>query len=206
MWNTMSQWRSEFTVRDFSATFASPDPGKVLHDMCRKGLLEKTGWGRYRVTPQDQYVRKKADISAAYDRIRSAGVVYAFTGPDAVFFWTKGGYNADRFFGFYPIIFKVRREDLRKWKVFFHAGGHKFIIEGSPIQETLFGVFYSMRPVDEFRQTKVGGYSVEPLKDVVKFCQDNIYTYEPALQMLDEMYMLGLGVKYSESSLQTDKG
>src|SRR3989449_4597092 len=198
LWNTMSQWRSEFTVRDFSATFASPDPGKVLHDMCRKGLLEKTGWGRYRVTPQDQYVRKKADISAAYDRIRSAGVVYAFTGPDAVFFWTKGGYNADRFFGFYPVVFKVKREDLRRWRNFFESEKKKWFVQGKPSKETLYGIFYYLQPVGKLPKIEIDGYSVDSLNETIKFCKDKAYTYEPALEMLDEMYDLDMGIKYRD--------
>ncbi len=45
MWN----WKKEFTAAEFRSTFPSPSPNKVLHDMVKKGLLEKVGWGRYRV-------------------------------------------------------------------------------------------------------------------------------------------------------------
>ena len=200
LWNVLSQWKAESTVRQFASTFPSPDHNKVLHDMWKKGLLEKAGWGKYRVTSQQEYVRKKSDISAAYDTVRKAGFPYALTGSDAVFFWTKGGYNADRFFGFYPIFLKVRGEDLRKWQNLLQSIRRKFVVEGKPLGETLFGVFYFLWPVNRLRKAEVAGYSVEPLNDVVKFCKDNIYTYEPALEMLDEMYNLGLGVKYREFS------
>src|SRR2546427_7426607 len=104
LWNVMSQWKEEFTTKEFASTFVSPDPNKVLHDMSKKGLLEKTSRGRYKVTPQDKYVKAKTEsgIQTAYDTVKKTGLPYAFTGADAVLVWTKGGYNADRFFGFYP--------------------------------------------------------------------------------------------------------
>ncbi len=61
-------------------------------------------------------------------------------------------------------------------------------------------MFYLLQTAERLRKTNFSGHGVEPLKDVVKFCQENIYTYEPALEMLDEMYGLGLGAKYKESS------
>jgi hypothetical protein len=33
----------------------------------------------------------------------------------------------------------------------------------------------------------------------VEFCQRNIYSYEPALEMLDETYKLGLKIRYMET-------
>jgi hypothetical protein len=200
LWNVLSQWKKEFTVKDFASSFTSPDPSKVLFDMSKKGLLEKTGWGKYRVVPQAEYATRKASIPAAYDMVKKAELPYAFSGPDGVFFWTKGGYNVDRFSGFYPITLAVKREDSAKWQNFFRLAGCKYMVRTEPVKETLFGVFYVLEEVDKLQRDSVGGFSVEPLKDVVKFCQDNVYAYEPALEMLDEMYRLGLDVRYRESN------
>ena len=49
LWAVLWSWKREFTVAEFKSTFPSPIPSKVLHDMAKKGLLEKVGWGRYRV-------------------------------------------------------------------------------------------------------------------------------------------------------------
>ena len=200
LWNVMSRWKEDFTVKEFASTFVSPDSNKVLFDMSRKGLVQRIGWGRYRVVPQEDYVKAKADVSKAYELVKKAGLPYVFSGPDAVFFWTKGGYNADRFFGFYPISLTVRKQDLPKWRRFFSSARQSYVVGGSPVRETLFGLFYLLHAADRFRKANVSGVSVEPLKDVVKFCQENIYTYEPALEMLDEMYGLSLGAKYREPS------
>jgi hypothetical protein len=199
LWNVLWSWRKEFTVREFTSVFPSPNPNKVLHDMARKGLLEKVGWGRYKVNSPEEYLAKKNNIAKAYDLLKDAPMKYALMGPDAVFIWTKGGYQVDRFFGFYPIHLKVRKKDLRKWAKFFSSRRQRFYVKDQLLRETLFGLFYVLYPEAEFRAEKVEGLNVVPLKEAVEFCESRIYSYEPALEMLDEMYNLGLGVKYKET-------
>ena len=186
-------------MREFSSVFVSPDPNKVLHDMVKKGFLERFGWGKYRVNSPEEYLTRRTNISKSYGLLKEAGMDYALTGPDAVFLWTKGGYQVDRFFGFYPIHLKVRKKELEGWKNFFSSKKQRFQVKGQPIRETLFGVFYVLYPEVEFDGEEVGGFSVVPLKETVDFCQRNIYSFEPALEMLDEMYGLGLKVTYKEA-------
>ena len=195
MWN----WKKEFTVREFSSIFVSPDTNKVLHDMARKGFLERIGWGKYKVSSPQEYLAKRTNISRAYDLLNESYMHYALTGPDAVFFWTKGGYQVDRFFGFYPIHLKVEKKDLKKWESFFSSRKQRFYVKDQPIRQTLFGLFYVLYPEVDFRAEEVNGFCVTPLKEAVEFCQKNIYSYEPALEMLDEMYDLGLKVRYTEA-------
>jgi hypothetical protein len=63
----------------------------------------------------------------------------------------------------------------------------------------LFGVFYALYPEVNFKFEEVNGFCVTPLKETVEFCQRNVYSFEPALEMLDEMYRLGLHVSYMET-------
>lgn len=195
----MWSWKREFTAREFRSIFPSPSPNKVLHDMVKKGLLEKVERGKYRVNSPKKYSKKKFNISEAYELVKESGLRYAFTGSDAVFFWTKGGYNIDRFFAFYPIHLKVNKHELKKWKEFFKSEGKKVHKYGEPVKETLFGSFYVLYPESKFRTEKVDGFSVIPLSETIEFCWRNIYAYEPALEMLDNMYGLGLGVRYRET-------
>jgi len=199
LWAALWSWRREFTVAEFRSTFPSPSPNKVLHDMARKGLLEKVGWGRYRVNSPREYLGARFNVRDAYELVRGAGMDYAFTGPDAVFFWTKGGYNVDRFFAFYPIHLKVKKDELAKWERFFESKSKRFHVNGEPVRRTLFGTFYVLYPEDKFRADGVAGFKVIPLDETIGFCRRNIYSYEPALEMLDEMYSLGLGAKYREA-------
>ena len=186
-------------MREFSSVFASPDPNKVLHDMVKKGFLERSGWGKYRVNSPEEYLARKVNISKSYDLLKESAMNYALTGPDAVFLWTKGGYQVGRFFGFYPIHLKVRKKELEEWKSFFRVRKQRFQVVGQRVRETLFGLFYMLYPEVEFDAEKIDGFCVIPLKETVNFCQRNIYSFEPALEMLDEMYGLGLKVMYKEA-------
>jgi len=199
LWNVLWSWKKEFTVKEFTSTFASPDANKILHDMTKKGLLERVGWGKYKVNSSEEYLAKRINIAGSYDLLKEANMRYALTGPDAVFFWTKGGYQTDRFFGFYPIHLKVEKQDLSKWKTFFNCRKKRFYVEGKPSKQTLFGVFYVLYSEVGFEAEEVGGFCVTPLRETVEFCQRNIYSFEPALEMLDEMYRLGLNVRYMEA-------
>jgi hypothetical protein len=75
----------------------------------------------------------------------------------------------------------------------------RFHVNSKPVKETLFGLFYVLYPEDKFESEYVEGFSVSPLKETIDFCNKSIYTYEPALELLDEMYNLKLKVKYKET-------
>lgn len=200
LWIALMGWKSEFTVKEFKGAFASPAAHKVVHDMVKKGFLERTGRGAYRVAAPEEVFRRRTDVSAAYKEVNGAKMAYAFTGPDAVRVWTHGGYTVDRSACFYPIHIKVRKAETKKWLSFFRARGRMVCIAGGKAKETFFGIFYVLYPVNRrFHKTGVEGYSVIPLKETVAFCKDNMYSYEPALEMLDEAYHLGLEVAYREA-------
>ena len=197
LWTILSNWRKDFSSEEFARTFASPDHRKVLHDMTKKGLLDRKGYGRYSVKSVDDYVRSKNDIGAGYELIGKSGLPYALTGVDGVFVWTKGGYNAGRFFGSYPIYMKVLKPDVAKWIKFLADNGRKSMLAGTRPRETLYGVFFVLYPAGAINAETVNGLSVEPLKETVEFCKENVYTFQPALEMLDREYDLGLNVRYS---------
>jgi hypothetical protein len=88
---------------------------------------------------------------------------------------------------------------LGKWKKFLSSRKQRFHVKDQPVRETLFGLFYVLYPEKDFRTEYVEAFRVDPLKDTVEFCQSKIYSYEPALEMLNEMYGLGLRVVYRET-------
>ncbi len=197
LWTIFTNWKPEFSTSEFARTFLSPDARKVLHDMAKKGFLEHLGYGKYRVKSVEDYVRARNDLELGYDLLKASGLDYALTGVDGVFAWTKGGYNAGRFFGFYPIHIKVLNSDVSKWKSFLRKKGRKSLLANTKPRETLFGVFYVLHPVGKIRAKTVGQLEVEPLDETVDFCKRYLYTYEPALEMLDKEYALGLKTKYA---------
>jgi len=184
LWAILASWKREFSTAEFERTFPSPNPRKVLHDMAGKGLLEHTGRGTYKVRSMEAYTMMKNDVRAGYELLSTSSFPYALTGVDGVFVWTRGGYNAGRFFGSYPIHLKVFRRDLPSWHSFFSKAGKKSFLAGRRIRETMFGVFYLLYPNVEFDSEILEGLMVEPLRETLEFTRKNNYTFGPAMEML----------------------
>ncbi|MBU3897239.1 MAG: hypothetical protein KJ697_04930 [Nanoarchaeota archaeon] len=199
LWIMLWKWKKEFSVKEFISTFQTPSPNKILFDMNKKGFIEKAERGNYKVISPEQLFENRINISKAYDLVRKTGLKYSFTGPDAVFLWTKGGYQVGRFFGFYPIYLKILRSDLKKWKGALKSENMKFYIKGELLKETYIGAFYILMPEEDFKTEIIDNFSVDSLKETIKFCKDNIYQYEPALEMLNEMYSLDMEARYREA-------
>ena len=197
LWIVLQRWKEEFTVKEFISAFPSPNPNKILYDLNKKHLIEKTGWGLYKVNSPKEIVEKKYNVSGAYTDIQKSGLEYSFTGPDSVFIWTCGGYQADRFHLSYPIHIKIIKSELKKWVRF--LGSKNIHVSGEKIKRTYFGIFYVLYPVEKLEPKNLDGIFVDKLSETANFCKKHIFTYEPALEMLDEMYNLGLKIKYKEA-------
>ncbi len=196
LWTIMGRWRSEFSTEDFAIAFSSPDPRKVLFDMTSKGLLERTSRGMYKVMSPDRYLNSRYDVGDAYEILKTAERPYALTNVDSVFVWTRGGYNANRFFGSYPIYIRVKKSDVEYWTKYFALRGKKSMLEGARPKETLYGIYFVLLPAAGLRFEVVNGLKVDALNDAVEVCLKDPYTYGPALEMLDKLYNLGLGARY----------
>jgi len=93
---------------------------------------------------------------------------------------------------------KILKSDLKKWKQLLKSNGISYYIQGEPLKQTYFGVFYILVPEQRFANKKIDNLYVDTLAETIKFCKKNIYQYEPALEMLNEMYNLDMEVRYSE--------
>ncbi len=137
----------------------------------------------------------KNNISLNYSIIDLFGLKYAFTGNDAVFIWTKGGYNIERWKNHYPIFIKTRKKDKELWNYYFKklnitnypSVGHK-------------GIYFVFVVEEDFIIAKNHHPFVIPLLECVVYMKKNIFNFEPALEMVNEMYHLGLNIKYKEVS------
>ena len=198
LWTILGNWKSEFSSEDFATAFSSPDPRKVLSDMTSKGFLKREERGKYKVVDPRSYAKSKTNVDDAYDLIKRSGLSYALTDVDSVFVWTNGGYNANRFFGSYPIYIRILKSDLDYWKDFLESNGKKWTIGGTRPKETLYGTYYVLFLEDSVVSINVNGLNVDPLKKTVEFCLRESYTYEPALEMLDKKYNLGIGATYAD--------
>ena len=169
---------------------------KWVNVLSKVGVFKKTRMnvflqkdnGFYNKTLQFIRGNFSGDISFRYSIIELFGIPYCFTGIDAVFVWTKGGYNIARFKGHYPIFVKIKESD----RELFNFYTSKLKKKG--------GVYYKAMFVKDISCSYLDGVPVDSLKETIEFMRRYIYNFQPALEMVEEMYNVKTGVKYMESA------
>ena len=138
------------------------------------------------------------ELDDAYLLPNYAGMDYRYSKTDAVFIWTKGGYQIGRNQNDYPVFIDVYQEDVEEWREFFQGFG----IETSVGERTeKDGIHFVLYPREEMETEWVESASVTPLDETVNWAEQYRANFQPALEMLDEMYDLGLGVEYRERNV-----
>ncbi len=196
LWNWKA--RETFNVWEFSMIFRSRQPRKVLFDLVKIGFIKRLERKTYVVVSPADLVKENffESLKNSYSLLKSAGLKYSLTGADAVFKWTKGAYNANRFFGYYPIEIKIKKIDLARWTRFFKKNKKDFAVSGRPVKKTLFGAFYILHQQENFKAEIFDEEPVDRLRETVEFCKKNKATFEHALAILDKIYGLKIGARY----------
>lgn len=137
------------------------------------------------------------NLSDAYALPHLSGLTYAFTETDAVFIWTDGGYNIARSRDNYPIFIEVLDTDIEQWKSFFE----NVAVNITTHVEKQKGIYFVLMPKKEITNILKGDVYVIPLEHTVAYAQKYIYNFQPALEMLDQMYNLGINAHYAEKGV-----
>lgn len=139
-------------------------------------------------------VQRGIELDDAYLLPNFAGMDYAYTKTDAVYVWTKGGYQVDRNQDDYPIFIAVRKEDVEAWRAFFAEFG----VDARVGERGSDGIYFVLIPQDDIEAEWVEHAAVIPLQDTVDWMQRHAASFQPALEMIDEMYDVDIGVTYRE--------
>jgi len=131
-----------------------------------------------------EYIKKNfsKDINFYYSVLSLFGIKYCFTKTDAVFVWTKGGYNIARYKDFYPIFIKIRKDDLEIFRYYCKKLNLKINSKRN--------VFYSIEILEDFKIEYLNKIPVDSLKDTIKFMKKYIYNFQPALEMISEKKLM----------------
>ncbi len=127
-------------------------------------------------------------IPEVYVLPQFAGMEYAYTGIDAVYVWTRGGYQVARDPEDYPLFIAVYESDLDAWTEFFDRFGIPTSEERQPTEDldgTIQVVLESRSQIDA---EMVDGRPVIPLKETVAFANEHYAHFQSALDMLGRMY------------------
>jgi hypothetical protein len=139
-------------------------------------------------------------ISDAYVLPQFAGMDYAFTAIDAVYVWTRGGYQVARNPTDYPLFIAVRESDLDAWMAFFDRFGIPTAQDRQPAEDVDGAIQVVLDPRPQLEAELVDGRPVIPLQETVAFAREYYATFESALDMLGRMYdEVDLDVDYRES-------
>jgi len=127
-------------------------------------------------------------IPEAYVLPQFAGMDYAFTAIDAVYVWTRGGYQVAREPDDYPLFIAVHESDLDAWMAFFDRFGIPTAEERQPADGLDGTIQIVLEPQAEIEAEMIDGRPVIPLQDTVVFANEYYATFESALDMLGRMY------------------
>jgi len=170
---------------------------KWVNELVREGIL-KSKWRGYVLNEQNgsynkiiSFIRDSLnEIHFYYSALQLFGIDYCLTKTDSVYVWTEGGYNIARYKEYYPIFIKVKKSN---YPIFLeYCKRLKLKIDSYK------GAFYVVEVLDDFKAVNKNGFFVESLEETINFMQKNIYNFEPALEMIKEMYNKKINVKYKE--------
>ena len=139
-------------------------------------------------------------IEEAYVLPQFADAAFAFTRIDAVYVWTRGGYQVARNPEDYPLFIAVEDRDVEYWEAFFGEFDLPVARERQP-PETVDGALQIvLEPRADIEVDWVEGYPVIPREETIAYMREHFAHFQSALAMLDRMYDdLDLDVAYRES-------
>jgi len=172
---------------------------KWVEELFKEGILKEKwrGFTLQNKNPTYQGIMKfiKENLNDArfyYSALQLFGINYCLTKTDAVYLWTEGRYNIARYKDFYPIFIKVKEEDSPLFLEYCKRLSLK--INGKK------GVFYFPEIVKDLNCVKKDNFFVETLDGTINFMKENIYNFQPALEIINEMYNKKLNIKYKEAN------
>jgi hypothetical protein len=127
-------------------------------------------------------------ISEAYVLPQFAGMDYAYTTIDAVYVWTRGGYQVARDPTDYPLFIAIHDSELDAWAAFFDQFGIPTAHERQPADDLDGAIQVVLEPRTDIETAVVDGRPVIPLQETVAFAREHYATFESALDMLNRMY------------------
>lgn len=127
-------------------------------------------------------------ISEAYVLPQFARMEFAYTSIDAVYIWTRGGYQVARDPDDYPLFIAINETDLPEWMRFFDRFEIPVARERQSADKLDQSIQFVLDPRATVKADTVDGRPVIPLQETVDFARDHYATFQSALNMLGRMY------------------
>lgn len=147
------------------------------------------------IKPISSLLKHNLSLSDAYLLPNFAGLDYIFTDTDAVFIWTKGGYNIGRSKDSYPIFIQVLEENKSVWEKFFSELKLRYTFRN----ERKKGIYFVISLSKSMEKEYCEGNPVLPLAKTVEWAKKYSFNFQPALEMLNDLYNLKIDIKYAQT-------
>ena len=145
-------------------------------------------------------------IEEAYVLPQFADAAFAFTRIDAVYVWTRGGYQVARNPDDYPLFIAVEDQDVEYWEAFFEEFDIPVAFERQPPEAVDGPLQIVLEPRTAIDVDWVAGYPVISREETIAFMREHFAHFQSALAMLDRMYDdLDLDVTYRESDRDEER-
>lgn len=142
----------------------------------------------------------RPSIEEAYVLPQFAGAPFAFTRIDAVYVWTRGGYQVARDPEDYPLFIAIHDCDVEYWEQFFEEFGIPVAFERQPAEVVDGPLQIVLEPRADLDLELIEGYPVIPREETITYMREHFAHFQSALAMLDRMNDdLDLDVAYDES-------
>ncbi|NGM71284.1 helix-turn-helix domain-containing protein [Natronolimnobius sp. AArcel1] len=122
-------------------------------------------------------------IEEAYVIPQFGGWPFAFTRIDAVYVWTKGGYQVGRDPDDYPLFLAVREQDVHHWEAFFESFDLPTAFERQRREELAGPLQIVIDPQPSLEIDHVEGYPVIPRTETIEYMQEHYAQFQSALTL-----------------------
>lgn len=159
---------SEFTAEDVRILLRLDRSAKLLSDLKFKGIVERTGRGKYRLLSPSERVDNRSHEWTRIERIvRSSPYEYAFTWSSAVEKWTNGAYIIGPNPYYRPYYIEVNVKDLGKW--------NEYLIEHSvpSVGNRKIGAVVNLIPRKHVSYTLLNGDKVISKKKTIELIREH---------------------------------
>ncbi|MBU1946166.1 MAG: hypothetical protein KKC54_04310 [Nanoarchaeota archaeon] len=140
---------------------------KIFSLLLRNGWIKKEPKNSYTCINPASIINGLTEFKVP-ELIKGAKREYSFAGLSAVEIWSDYSY-VQRGIEKSPYFIKILKKDIAYWKQFFNRRNiPNYINSGSTI-----GEYVILIPSGKITSVSKGNYSVEPLKEVLKFAKSN---------------------------------
>lgn len=156
---------------------------KTLHTLETAGWIERVERGVYVCVGPDEIFDSMIEFRVP-DLLEDVGMPYAYVDASAVEIWTDFAY-IQRSWEHSPYYVQVRRDDIEEWTDRFRD--HRVKVFVDEVRPAL-GEFVVLRPVERVSGTDHDGVPVQPLDEVVRYCEEHIDAFEYPLAYMRAKY------------------